>query len=117
MHSYKNTRLLAIYNDVNSQEILHRELDLAIEKRNEMLQKQGEKLVLMAKTKWYNEGEKSNKYFLNLLKRQADRNEMSALVINGTETSDMTQIKLHVRTFYSKLYNHNHDTDIADDLF
>jgi hypothetical protein len=113
----ENTRLLAIYNDVNSQEVLRRELDLALEKRNEMLQKEGEKLASIAKTKWYNEGERSNKYFLNLLKRQADRNDMSILRIDGTETSNSTQIKTHVHAFYNELYNHNRVTDIANDLF
>jgi hypothetical protein len=86
-------------------------------RRNELLQKQGEKLASVAKTKWYNEGEKSNKYFLNLLKRQTDRNEMTSLLINGVEVTNETHIKNYVKFFYQELYNHNRDTEIADDLF
>jgi hypothetical protein len=36
--------------------------------RNALLDKKGKYLAWRAKMKWYNEGEKSNKYFLNLLK-------------------------------------------------
>jgi len=73
-----NTKLLATHRDPNFQNILQRELDLATEKRNDILSKQGIKLATLAKTKWYNEGEKSNKYFLNLLKRQAAKSEMNS---------------------------------------
>jgi hypothetical protein len=113
----RNTQLLNTYTDLNSQEILRRELDAAIYKRNELLQKQGEKLASAAKTKWYNEGEKSNKYFLNLLKRQADHNEMTTLVIEGVEVTNEECIKTYVKNFYQELYNHNRDTNITDDLF
>jgi hypothetical protein len=112
-----NTKLLARYADSNSQDILARELDLAINRRNEILQKQGEKLAAVAKMKWYNEGEKSNKYFLNLLKRQTDRNEMTSLLINGVEVTNDSYIKNYVKNFYQELYNHNRATEIANDLF
>jgi len=65
-----NVALLSRYTDVNSQLILHHEIENATLRKNVILQEQGEKLALRAKTRWYNEGEKSNKYFLNLLKRQ-----------------------------------------------
>ncbi len=62
----ENMRLLTVYTDPHSNVTLTRELeDLNIEK-NAILNSQGVKLALRAKTKWYNEGERSNKYFLNL---------------------------------------------------
>ena len=42
--------------------------DLRIEKPK-LIDKQGERLANRLKTKWYNEGERSNKYFLRLLNR------------------------------------------------
>ncbi len=113
----QNTRLLTIYTDDASQNILQTELDEAVNRRNILLNKQGEKLASMAKTKWYNEGEGSNKYFLNLLKRQGNRNEMSELVIDGRVTSDTTLITQHVVDFYNKLYNHGRDTKICTGFF
>ena len=79
-----------------------------------ILDKQGEKLASYAKTNWYNEGKKSNKYFLNLLKRQQGRSDMNSLLINGIETTDPTQIKTHVKEFYQNLYNHQRRTDIDE---
>jgi hypothetical protein len=42
---------------------------------------------------------------------------MSTLLINGTEFSNETLIRNHVRHFYHNLYNHRRETDISDDLF
>ncbi len=50
--------------------MLVREIETLKLERDTILDQQGEKLAKLAKTKWYNEGEKSNKYFLNMLKRQ-----------------------------------------------
>jgi len=112
----QNTQLLTIYTDCDSQVILQNELDNAINQRNVLLQAQGEKLANKAKTKWYNEGEGSNKYFLNLLKRQGSRNEMSELIIDGSIIKDPKLISQHVTDFYCKLYNHGRNTNIDDDF-
>jgi hypothetical protein len=48
---------------------------------------------MKAKTRWYNEGEKSNKYFLNLLKRNSESSEMTKLNINGTITTNENEIR------------------------
>ncbi len=111
-----NTRLLATYHDLDSQETLSAELNTCITRRNAILAEQGQKLAFIAKTRWYNEGERSNKYFLNLLKRQSEMSEMTVLNIEGNETTDELEIKREVENFYKKLYNHNHVTDIQDDL-
>jgi hypothetical protein len=42
---------------------------------------------MKAKTRWYNEGERSNKYFLNLLNRNNESSEMSKLNINSRVTT------------------------------
>jgi len=107
-----NMRIMASQTDANLQNMLLRETELLKLERDNILEQQGQKLASLAKTKWYNEGEKSNKYFLNMLKRQQSRSEMDCLIINGIETKDPKQISEHVQHFYQELYNHNRRTEI-----
>jgi hypothetical protein len=65
----QNSELLKRYTDENSLNIITRELENCKQERDMILQRQGESLSMKSKTRWYNEGEWSNKYFLNLLKR------------------------------------------------
>ena len=65
----------------------------------------GTSLANKLKTKWYNEGERSNKYFLALLRRKEINGQLTTLEINGTEVTDTTQIENHVTEFYRSLYN------------
>jgi hypothetical protein len=57
-------------------------------------------MAVLAKSRCYNEGEKSNKYFLNLHKHQATNNEMSELEIEGHRVTDPIGIRNHVTSFY-----------------
>ena len=41
--------------------------------------------ILRSKTKWYNEGEKNTKYFLNLEKRHYKQGTISQIKINDSE--------------------------------
>ena len=84
----RNSELLKTHTDENSLNILTRELEKCKRARDTILQRQGESLSTKAKTRWYNEGEKSNKYFLNLLKRNNVSSEMCELNINGTITNN-----------------------------
>ncbi len=68
---------------------------------------------MKAKTRWYNKGERSNKYFLNLLKRN---NQMSKLNINGIVTTNETEIRKGVTEFYTELYNNSNNIDIDNDF-
>jgi hypothetical protein len=77
----KNMRLLTVYTDPQRNMTLTRELEDLNMEGNDILGKQGEKLAHRAKTKWYNEGERSNKYFLNLLAKQNELSENE--VFNG----------------------------------
>jgi hypothetical protein len=73
----QNSELLKRYNDENSLNIITTEVEKCKQERDIILQRQGESLSMKAKTRWYNEGERSNKYFLNLLKRNNESSEMS----------------------------------------
>jgi hypothetical protein len=68
--------------------------------KNNILQKQGEQLAWKARSKWYNEGEKSNKYFLNLLKKNTTNNHLEELVCNGVSITDEKKINEEVIHFY-----------------
>ena len=45
----------------------NQQLEMLFTKRNLILDERSKKLAEKAKTKWFYEGEKANKYFLNLL--------------------------------------------------
>ena len=60
---------------------------------------------MIAKTRWYNQSKRSNKYFLNLLKINNDSSEMSKLNIIGIVTTNMTEIRKGVTEYYTELYN------------
>jgi hypothetical protein len=71
---------------------------------------------MKAKTRWYNEGDKSNKYFLNLLKRNSESSKMTKLNINGITTTNETEIRKGVTEFYTELYNNGTDVDIDNEF-
>jgi endonuclease/exonuclease/phosphatase (EEP) superfamily protein YafD len=104
VHSPEDSRLLTI------------ELETLNTRKEQILQAQGTKLAQYAKSRWYNEGEKSNKYFLNLLKRRTQNNDMSRLMIDGSIVTDEAQIRTEVTRFYSELYNSTNMVENPDHL-
>jgi hypothetical protein len=75
--------------------------------KNRILDMQGKQLAWKTKTKWYSEGEKSNKYFLNLLKQKGVSNEMSNITIDNVNFTDPKEISVAVNSYYDRLYNNN----------
>ena len=61
-------RLLAESSSTEEDTDIISHLEQLNNEKNRILETQGKNLAWKARTKWYNEGEKSNKYFLNLLK-------------------------------------------------
>jgi hypothetical protein len=92
------------------------ELENLNHQKEQILQTQGTKLAQFAKSRWYNDGEKSNKYFLNLLKRRSHNNEMDQLVVNGTLLTNPQQIRTEVTNFYKELYNSTEMVENSDHL-
>jgi hypothetical protein len=97
------------------------ELGLHLERqtieRNRILESQGKNLAWKARTKWYNEGERSNKYFLNLLKNNAKKTEMENLLYNGQLLADPQEIGKVVNQYYANLYNKNTQEVTDNDSF
>jgi hypothetical protein len=80
-------------------------LERQTNEKNKILETQGKNLAWKARTKWYNEGERSNKYFLNLLKRNNTITEMDQIQVEGRLIKDPRQIGVVVNEYYTKLYN------------
>jgi exonuclease III len=84
-----------------------REIDTLFARRDHIMESRSESLATKAKTKWYYEGERSNKYFLNMLRKKNQRIEIDTLDINSTVTNDKAEIEKEVSSFYKNLYEKN----------
>ena len=69
-----------------------------------LIDKKGERLAQKLKSKWYNEGEKSTRYFLRLLNRQTPDDMNSLVNSNGEEITSKSEIEKEVVKFYKDLY-------------
>ena len=101
-------------------DIARQNLDILIVRRNTYLNERGKYLSERSKSKWYQEGERSTKYFLNLNKAKNNKNEMVELMIEGNMTTNQDQINNYVERFYTQLYEKgdSHETNSKDlDLF
>ena len=60
---------------------------------------------MRSKTTWYEHGEKSTKYFLNLEKRNKAKTHVRKILLqNNLETTEPKAIMSTLKTFYSNLY-------------
>ena len=62
-------------------------------------------IIVRARARWHEHGEKSTKYFLNLEKRNHVKKHMRKLNINGSSTTDPSKILSEQRRFYQELYS------------
>jgi hypothetical protein len=76
----------------------------------------GERLAKLAQQKWYNEGEKSNKYFLGILNMRQNQKLIQELIDEeGNILKEKKEVEEHVRKFYEDLYNNSKcQVDIKD---
>ncbi len=111
-----NTALLATHTDQDSRDILMNNLERDKLEVEGILQEQGSDLAHKARTMWYNEGEKSNKYFLNLLKRNGERNEMGCLVKGNDVIDTAAGIRAEVTEYYSQIYNNGMEITVDGDF-
>ena len=69
-----------------------------------LIERKGQRLAERLGSKWYEEGEKSTRYFLNLLKRKAPDNFQILLNSEGTEINSQELIEKEIVDFYKRLY-------------
>lgn len=95
---------------------LEEEIMLIKEELNKLMEERGEWLVEKAKTKWFNEGEKANKYFLNLLQQQEGKLRMNELEVDQVTITGDDNIRSIVTEYYTDLYSAR-DTENIEDGF
>ena len=64
-----------------------------------------EGLRIRGKCNWYEDGEKSSKFFLNLEKDWAIQNQIRLLKIGEKEINDQSEILQNLYQFYEELYS------------
>jgi len=70
-------------------------------------------IIIRARARWHDHGEKSTKYFLNVEKRNHIKKHMRKLNINGTITTDPFNIFNDQRRFYQELYTGRNENNEA----
>ena len=78
-------------------------------KLDKIYDKKAEGLRIRSKCDWYEKGEKSTKFFLNLEKRHAIQNQVKSLVVNDEVVKEQTDINKNLYAFYQKLFSKNND--------
>jgi len=94
-----------------------KEVDVLFNRRNHILESRSSALAEKAKTRWFHEGEKANKYFLNMLRKRRAITGIDTLVTeNGTTTNNET-IKTEVSNFYKELYEKGGSSSTDEDFY
>ena len=75
-----------------------------------MYDKKVEGLIIHARARWHEHGEKNSKYFLNLEKRNHIKKHIRKLHISGVISTDPLSIMNAQKQFYTKLYSSSKTT-------
>ena len=71
---------------------------------NEIYDHIAEGIRIRSKCDWYEQSEKSTKFFLNLEKQRGSQNTIKKLVTDDKKITEQTHILEHIREFYENLY-------------
>ena len=99
-------------NDVN-RAVRNEAIELQRTLKRNLVAKLRSKIERRNAKRWYNKGELSNKYFFGLLNRKTV-DEIKQLTINGTRTTDTSEINDYIRAFYKDLYESVDDVQLED---
>ena len=66
---------------------------------------EAKKLIFRSRSKWAEQGEKSNKYFLNLLKGNQSKTIISNIRVGQNILHQQKDIKSNIKNFYQNLYS------------
>ena len=78
--------------------------------------KEIEGMIIRSKIKWFEEGEKSSKYFLNLEKRNYARKHITKLLVNDKVITNQKDILKAQHNFYKELYSKTNNVFSRSDL-
>ena len=75
-----------------------------------------EGVIIASKWDWYEQAEKSTKFFLNLEKQQGNRNRIWKLIVNEKELNNETDILNPIKLFYEILLRNPSEKDSSDNI-
>ena len=78
------------------------------------IEKKTQYAILRTRMKYYDEGEKPSKYFLNLQKRNFNKKVVNKLSINGSLVTNPSEILKEQVKFYEQLYTSNLGKETED---
>ena len=78
-------------------------------KLDKIYDKKVEGLRIRSKCEWYEKGEKSTKFLLNLEKRHGIQNKVESLVVIDEVVKEHTDIGKNLYAIYQKLFSENND--------
>jgi len=93
------------------------EIEILFARRNNILEGKCDALAAKAKTKWFHEGEKSSKYFLNIIRKRGTVTDISELVTDDGVITDEVAIKKEISSFYKTLYENGGEPHIDETYF
>ena len=73
-------------------------------------------IVIRARARWHEYGERSTKYFLNLEKRNHVKKHIRKLLISGSITTDPYRILAEQKRFYQNLYKTKDSVEATDSI-
>lgn len=84
--------------DLNEIENIKAEID-------EQLELQAKRLAQRARVQWIEKGERNNRYFLNIIKSNKQKQAINTIFKDdGNKTNNQKEIRTQIHTFYSKLF-------------
>ena len=72
---------------------------------DEIYEKKAKGIRIRSKCNWYEHGEKSTKFFLNLEKHRAIQSQIHSVIINQDEITDQDEINKQIFSFYQSLFS------------
>jgi len=95
--------------DLDRVNSLKQAIELAEAPINELKEIETKRLIFRSKAKWSEEGEKSTKYFLNLLKDRQKKMQIRKIISNGVTFYKQDEISKAISNFYRDLYKKQKD--------
>ena len=83
-------------------------------KKAAFIEEKGKRLAEKLGTKWYNEGEKSTRYFMRLLNRTVP-DDIKNINVDGRNVQESDEISSEIVKFYKNLYENYERIETADD--
>ena len=116
--AFLEKNLARVFTDDAVKQKMWSELETKKRELETIIERQIKGAILRTKSRWYNEGERSTKYFFNLEKRHCKQGTISQLKINDEDLVHTDKEILHeCESFYRNLYSSKTASNLKDDFF